>query len=181
MSSEKIDNALMPAHAALPTEQELIALFGLTPHPEGGFYRETYRSAGTIPKIGLPAAYNGPRHYSTAILFLLPAGAVSRLHRLRSDELWHFHLGGPLELTAIHPDGRIERAALGPDVLAGQKLQHAVEAGCWFAASPMAAGAYSFVGATVAPGFDFLDFELADSGRLAERFPHAREIIRKLA
>jgi len=170
----------MRAQDPLPTAQELIELYGMLPHPEGGFYRETYRSAGVIPKIALPAAFSGPRHFSTAILYLLPAGCVSRLHRLRSDELWHFHLGAALELSAIKPDGSVEKTALGPDARAGQKLQHAVEAGCWFGASPFGAGPYSLVGATVAPGFDFEDFEKADPARLARQFPRALDVIRRL-
>ncbi|MBI5242585.1 MAG: cupin domain-containing protein [Elusimicrobia bacterium] len=171
----------MRPSAGAPTAEELIRLYGLVPHPEGGYYRETHRSIGTIPKAVLPAQYCGPRHYSTAVLFLLPEGSVSRLHRLLSDELWHFHLGGPLELFAIHPDGKVESLTLGQDVLAGQKLQHAVSAGCWFGAAPLPGSGYSFLGATVAPGFDFKDFQLADSESLASKFPHAREIIRKLA
>ena len=163
-----------------PPAEELVRLYGLLPHPEGGFFKETYRSTGTIPKAVLPAAFSGPRHYSTAILFLLPAGTVSRMHRLHADELWHFHLGGPLELSAIHPDGKVETLTLGPDVLAGQRLQHAVLAGCWFAAAPAPGAPYSFVGATVSPGFDFADFQLGRYEELAARFPHARELLQKL-
>lgn len=163
-----------------PTADELVRLYGLLPHPEGGFFKETYRSTGVIPKAVLPAQFPGPRHYSTAILFLLPAGRVSRMHRLNADELWHFHLGGPLELSAIHPDGKVETVILGLDVLAGQKLQHAVPAGCWFGAAPAEGAPYALVGATVAPGFDFADFQLGRYEDLAARFPHARELLQKL-
>jgi hypothetical protein len=166
----------MPA----PTAEELIRLYGLIPHPEGGYFRETYRSTGTIPKAVLPAAFGGGRHYSTAILFLLPAGTASRMHRLLSDELWHYHLGGALELSVIHPDGKVETVTLGPDVLAGQKLQHAVRAGCWFGALPAPGAPYCLAGATVAPGFDFADFQLGRFDDLAARFPHARELLQKL-
>ncbi|MFA6091858.1 MAG: cupin domain-containing protein [Elusimicrobiota bacterium] len=164
----------------LPGVEELIHLYGLQPHPEGGYYRETYRSTGTIPRVGLPAAYENPRSFSTAILFLLPARTVSKLHRLRSDELWHFHLGGPLTITEILPNGAVRRTLLGPEVLAGQKLQHAVPSGAWFGAEPAPAAEYALVGATVSPGFDFSDFEMGRQQELVARFPHARKIIENL-
>lgn len=98
---------------------ELVRHFGMSPHPEGGFYRETYRSAGSIPAEALPSAFSGARSYSTAILFLLRQGDVSRLHRIRQDELWHFYLGDPLRLVMISPEGRPEEVVLGQDVTRG--------------------------------------------------------------
>ena len=155
-----------------PSAADLIALHGLRPHPEGGFYRETYRSGGRTAR---------GRRYSTAIYFLLPAGARSRLHRLKSDELWHFYLGGPLTVAQIHPGGRVERTVLGPDAAAGQTQQLVVPAGVWFGAYPEPGTSYSFVGCTVAPGFDFEDFEIADAAALLAEFPGAAALIKKLA
>lgn len=153
------------------TIEELIKLYAMKPHPEGGFYRETYRSRATA---------NG-RNICTAIYFLLPAGAKSRLHRLGSDELWHFYLGGPITIAQIFPDGREERVALGPDPKAGQVQQHAVPAGCWFGAYPAPGTKYALVGCTVAPGFDFDDFEIGGSAALLKDFPNSAELIKKLA
>jgi len=154
------------------TARDLIRIYGLKPHPEGGFFRESYRSAG---KTG------GGRSFSTAIYFLLPAGHRSRLHRIQADELWHFYLGGPLTVAAISPDGRVERALLGADAAAGELVQHVVPAGRWFGAYPEAGTEFSFVGCTVAPGFEFSELELGDRAALLEQFPRARELIEKLA
>ena len=160
--------------------RRLIDRFGLAPHPEGGYFKESYRSAELIVKSALPRRFKGDRSFSTAIYFLLPAGAKSRLHRIKSDELWHFYLGGPMRLVQLSEDGRLDEIVMGPDVAAGQKLQHAVLAGCWFGAYPEKGGAFSFVGCTVAPGFDFADFELAKRSELLKRFPQARQAIELL-
>lgn len=154
------------------TIADLIELFDLKPHIEGGYFTESYRSAGVIPDCD--------RNYSTAIYFLLPQGTKSRLHRLRSDEIWHFYLGGPMSLVQICPDGKIEETVLGHDVKSGQTLQHVVKAGCWFGAYPNPGSDYSFVGCTVAPGFDLADFEIGKRSELTKLFPRAREIIQQL-
>ncbi len=153
--------------------QTLIERFGLVAHPEGGYYRESYRSDGLIPQSALPGQFTGDRHYSTAIYFLLEKGQYSHLHRIRSDEIWHFYLGGPLRLAMIHPDGRTEEIILGQDVGAGQRLQYAVPAGVWFGATPCAEADFSFVGCTVAPGFDFADFEMGTKPGLTQAYPDA--------
>ncbi len=156
----------------------LIKTFDLKEHPEGGYFRESYRSAESIPKQALPSRYKGDRSFSTSIYFLLPSGTVSRLHRIASDEVWHFYLGGPLELLQISPEGKMEKVLLGHKVASGQKIQHVVRAGYWFGARPAEGSAYSFLGCTVAPGFDYEDFELADLENLTSRFPELkREII----
>lgn len=157
--------------AKAPSAAELIELHGLRPHPEGGFYRETYRSGGRT----------GGRCYCTAICFLLPAGAKSRLHRLKSDELWHFYLGGPLTVAQIRPDGAVVRAVLGPDPAAGHAQQLVVPAGTWFGAYPEPGTKYSFVGCTVSPGFDFEDFEFGNRAALLAEFPGAAALIKRLA
>jgi uncharacterized protein len=157
--------------------EEVIRKFDLQKHPEGGYFRESYRSSEIISREALPSRYKGDRSFSTSIYFLLPPGMVSHLHRLASDEAWHFYLGGPLELLQISPDGIIEKLILGQDLAAGQKLQHTVPAGYWFGARPAGGSEYSFVGCTVAPGFDYADFELADPGDLSRRFPALKQEI----
>jgi hypothetical protein len=151
--------------------EDVIKKFDLQKHPEGGYFKESYRSSETISREALPSRYKGARSFSTSIYFLLPLGTVSRLHRLASDEVWHFYLGGPLELLQVSPEGQTEKAILGQDMAAGQELQHVVPAGYWFGARPAEGSAYSFVGCTVAPGFDFADLELADPMDLSRRFP----------
>lgn len=153
--------------------RELIERFGLLPHPEGGHYRETYRSGGTIPAAALPPAFGGDRQYSTAIVFLLENGDVSRLHRIRSDEIWHFYGGGPLRLAMISPEGAVREIVLGSDIGAGKHVQTIVPAGVWFGAKPCAGTAFSLVGCTVAPGFDFADFEMGEREALKTAFPEA--------
>lgn len=160
--------------------KRLIAAFGLSPHPEGGAFRESYRSAEATPQAGLPPRFTGPRALSTAIYFLLPEGSRSRLHRIKSDEVWHFYLGGPLLLIEISPEGAVREVVLGRDYAAGQKLQHVVAAGAWFGSIPQPGAGFSFVGCTVAPGFDFADFELGESDVLHKAFPQARAAIELL-
>ncbi|MBI4370993.1 MAG: cupin domain-containing protein [Elusimicrobia bacterium] len=162
------------------TVPELVKAYGLQSHPEGGYFKESYRSKGTISAESLPKDFQGTRSYSTAIYFLLPQGSKPRLHRIKSDEVWHFYQGGPLTLIQLFPSGRIKTVMMGPDFKAGQKLQHVVPAGCWFGAYPGAGSAYSFVGCTVAPGFDFADFELGDRQELLGQFPQAKDVIERL-
>lgn len=161
-----------------PVASELIAGLGLERHPEGGWYRETYRAAGTIPGTLLPGQVGGERSFSTAIYFLLERGDISALHRIRSDELWHFHAGAPLIVHVITPAGGSYALALGSDPAAGETFQAVVPAGCWFGAETT--GDYSLVGCTVAPGFDFADFEMGSRADLLGRFPTHAGIIRRL-
>lgn len=161
-----------------PTAETIIRKFDLKPHPEGGFYRETYRCAECIRPGALPPRFSGARSLSTAVYFLLPANAGSLLHRIKSDELWHFYLGSPLRLVQIPPEGTAEEIILGQDIEAGQKLQHAVPAGFWFGAKPVEESGFSFVGCTVAPGFDFSDLELGEREKLLAEFPKAGNIIK---
>lgn len=156
----------------MATAQELVERYALLPHPEGGFFRESYRSA---EQVDLP---RGRRSASTAIYFLLPRGTKSRLHRIKSDEVWHFYLGGPLRLTVLSEEGAESTVVLGPDAAQGQLLQFVVPAGSWFGGRPE--GDYAFVGCTVAPGFDFADFELGERAELVARYPKARAVIEAL-
>lgn len=151
--------------------KELVKSLDLARHPEGGFFRETYRAAGGIAPEALPAAFDSRRAYSTSILYLLPEGEKSRFHRLRQDEVWHYHLGGPLRLIMLSPSGQAGEVVLGPKTASGQLLQFAVPGGVWFAATPKAGSVFSLVGCTVAPGFDFADFELASASELKKSFP----------
>lgn len=133
----------------------LIATLGLTPHPEGGYFGELYRSAAMVK----PDDDRGRRPALTTIYFLLPSGSVSRWHRVSSDEVWHFYEGAPLDLWTADPRARdVARHRLGP-LDAGQQPVHTVPAGWWQAARSI--GAYTLVGCTVGPGFDFADFALA--------------------
>jgi predicted cupin superfamily sugar epimerase len=157
-----------------------IRSLGLKRHPEGGYYKETYRSDEFIDPSGLPERFSGPRSISTSIYFLLCDGEVSHLHRIKSDELWHFHAGTSLSIHTIDPKGKHQTIKLGPDVEKGEVFQGIVSAGCWFGAEVDDPNSYSLVGCTVAPGFDFEDFELADRDDLIRLHPEHREVIERL-
>lgn len=154
--------------------EAIIKSFGLESHPEGGFFKETYRSP---VQIETP---NGQRSCSTGIYFLLTAGQKSHLHRIKSDEVWHFYAGGPMAIYQLSPDGKFVETILGPDIEAGHKVQYVVPAGWWFGGMPCEGTEFSFVGCTVAPGFDFRDFEMAERDKLMTAFPHARQAIELL-
>lgn len=160
--------------------QELIDFYELQPHPEGGLYRQSYRSDIVIDQAALPAQFKGNRLISTAIYFLLPAGNFAAFHRIKSDELWHFYAGISLNIHVIHTDGRYELLKLGPNFSEGESYQLLVPAGVWFASEPSNANGFSFVGCTVSPGFDFADFELATSDQLIEEYPELRGIVSRL-
>lgn len=157
--------------------QDIIQHYGLTAHVEGGHYRRVWCSSLELLPESLPCGIVGSRPCSTSILYLLQAGERSHLHRIRQDELWHFHLGGPLRLYCLTPDGRELDRVLGTDILAGQHLLLPMPGGCWFAAEPCPGAPFSLVSCTVAPGFDFRDFELAKAAPLVRRYPAARERI----
>lgn len=136
-----------------PRAEELIHSLRLQPHPEGGRFREVFRSRDRVARLGTAVE----RAALTSIYFLLPAGEHSRWHRVESDEVWHFYEGDPLELLWLGADGRVRRETLGPVSAEAQPVR-VVPAGCWQAARPR--GAYTLVGCSVAPGFDFADFAL---------------------
>lgn len=162
------------------TPGELVRHFNLQPHPEGGWYAQTYKSAELIPVAGLPLRFGGDRHFSTAIYFLLEKGNFSAFHRIKSDELWHFYAGGPLHIYYINEDGQMKTATLGNDIGEGHLFQFVVPAGCWFASEPAPGTEFSFVGCTVAPGFDFADFELAEAENLLRVYPQHSNLLAKL-
>lgn len=132
--------------------RDLVDLLGLRPHPEGGWYRETWRAA----------APDGGRAAGTAIYFLLEAGQVSRWHRVDAAEIWHWYAGGPLQMALSPERGSRQSPVLGPDLAAGERPQVVVPAGCWQSARPL--GRYALVGCTVSPGFEFAGFEMAPEG-----------------
>jgi uncharacterized protein len=157
-----------------------IQKLSLQSHPEGGYYRQSYRSDLLLPREALPRQFTGPRSASTAIFFLLEGENFSAFHRLRSDELWHFYLGEPLIVHVIDGDDSYSQIHLGSDAEAGEVLQAVVKAGCWFAAQVERKKSFSLVGCTVAPGFDFEDFELAKREELTRRHPQHRDVIERL-
>ena len=132
--------------------QDIIRILGMQPHPEGGWYKETFRA---------PAG--GGRGHSTAIYYLLQAGERSHWHRVRDAvEVWDYHAGDPLRLRISLDGVELDTVMLGPDILKGERPQAIVPAGAWQAAETL--GAYTLVGCTVAPGFDFAAFEMAPPG-----------------
>ena len=162
------------------SSQSLIDTFQLLPHPEGGWYKENYRSEATIPKDALPEQFEGDRQISTAIYFLLEEGNFSAFHRIRSDECWHFYAGQTLEIFELSPNGTLKIISLGNSLSEGTCFQYVVPAGYWFASRPAEKSSFCFVGCTVAPGFDFNDFELAKASDLIKAFPQHEMLIRSL-
>jgi predicted cupin superfamily sugar epimerase len=158
-----------------------IEKLGLLPHPEGGFYRETYRSPDSYSFTGA-APFNGPRSYATAIYYLLRGRDRSKLHRIHSDELWFFHVGDPLAVHFFPEEGEPASFTLGIEPDKGQLLQGTVPAENWFGACCASPREESFalVSCVVAPGFDFCDFAFADKNVLLKKFPLHSEIIRSL-
>ena len=152
----------------------------LQPHPEGGWYRESYRATGTIPQAALPRRYRGPRALATAIYFLLSGREFSAFHRIHSDEAWHFYHGQALELFDLAPDGRLRVVRLGARPAQGDVPQWVIPHGHWFAARLAAGRGHALVGCTVAPGFEFADLDLAQRARLAARYPKHKKIIEEL-
>ncbi len=163
------------------TADELIRFLHLQPHPkEGGYFRETYRSAEAVPPSALPARYVGPRTTSTAIYYLLTPTTYSALHRLQSDEVFHFYLGSPVRMLQLYPDGSSQTIVLGPDVLAGQHLQVVVPHGVWQGSLLEPGGTFALLGCTVAPGFEYVDYEAGNRQALVTQFSSAAELICRL-
>ena len=157
-------------HAAA---ERLVERLGLRPHPEGGLYREVFRSARSLE---LP---RGARSALTAIHFVLPAGSFSAFHRVESDEAWCHQGGDPLELYVLSGDGALARHTLGRDLERGEEPLAVVPAGAWQAAAPLGER-FAWCACLVAPGFDFADFELGDRAKLLAQFPQAKEHIDRL-
>lgn len=160
---------------------DLIKKLNLTEHPEGGYYKEVFRSKGVIGPDADNTVYPAGRNFLTSIYYLLRGDDTSSFHRIKSDETWHFYSGSPATIHIIHPDSLYEALYLGPELDKGQLFQHTVPGGSWFGVSVNSADSYLLAGCTVAPGFDFDDFEMGDAYKLKQAFPEHSEIIGRLS
>lgn len=152
----------------------------LNKHIEGGWYSEVYRSPFILRKEQLPASFDGDRNICTHIYFLLEKNSFSAFHRIKSDELWHFYAGDPLIIYEIDELGKMKEHLLGNDIENGQSLFSIIKGGNWFASKVADGGEYGLAGCTVAPGFDFNDFEMAARKDLLNAWPQFREVINRL-
>ncbi len=160
---------------------ELIAALDLRPLPgEGGYYRETYRSGDSLPASAFGGRYGTNKSASTAMYYLVTAEEFSALHRLPTDEVFHFYAGDVVELLQLYPDGSGRVEVLGPDVLAGQQPQLLVPGGVWQGCAVKPGGAWALLGTTVAPAFDFADYEAGGRAFLVQRYPAFADRIRQL-
>jgi len=160
--------------------QKYVDALQMQPHPEGGYFKETYRSS---QQIGVAHGDNGhvvQRSVCTGIYFLLVQGNFSAFHKIRSDEMWHFYAGDALEVLEIDVNAELRCTRLGSNILQGEVHQHVVPAHTWFASRVADGGTFSLVGCTVAPGFDFADFELAKRNTLSAEFPQYSQLITEL-
>jgi uncharacterized protein len=167
----------------MPTAKAIIAALNLVPHPiEGGFFRETYRSEGKIPGDCLPVSYtsSSSRSIGTAIYYLLTAETFSEMHRVPTEEVFHFYLGGPLRMLLLFPGGTGREVIIGPDISAGQQPQFVVPAGIWQGSRLKPGAEFVLVGATMAPGFDYADYEQGRRDELIGLYPAFAEQIRQL-
>jgi hypothetical protein len=163
------------------TAAQVRQLLNLIPLPaEGGYFAETYKSELLVPTGALPPSFERSRSLATAIFYLLTPDTFSALHRLRSDELYHFYLGDPVELVELHSDGAATRTILGQDLDAGMRLQHLVRAGTWQGSHLVAGGGWALLGTTMSPGFEFADFELGRRDLLLAQFSAATNDIERL-
>ncbi len=163
-----------------PQAQEYIQNLQLEAHPEGGYYRRTYQSNIVLPSTALPNRFKNSRLAASAIYFLLTTDSFSAFHRLEADELWHFYAGTSVMLYLIHPDGRLQTIEVGnPLNNPNATFQALIPAQTWFAASVIAADSYALVGCTLAPAFDFEDFELAEKTELLKEYPQHVDLIER--
>jgi predicted cupin superfamily sugar epimerase len=161
--------------------EDLIAVLQLQPLPlEGGYFRETYRSPEQLPADAFAGRYRTDKTISTAIYYLLTPQSFSALHRLPADEIFHFYLGSPVQMLQRWPEGHGQLVTLGPDVLAAQSPQVIVPRGVWQGSFLAPGGSYALLGTTMAPGFDFADYEPGDRAHLVQTYPDHAELIRRL-
>ncbi|MEZ7198296.1 cupin domain-containing protein [Pseudodesulfovibrio karagichevae] len=164
-----------------PTAGEIIEYLGLSPHPEeGGWFLETHRADESLAREILPGRYTGPRTMGTAIYYLLTPDTYSHMHRLISDETFHFYAGGPCEMLQLHPDGSGETIVFGNDVLAGQRPQIVVPRGSWQGLRLLPGADFALMGCTVAPGFEYADYAHGERAVLVARYPEFRDWIVRL-
>ncbi len=164
-----------------PQAQKYIEKFQLKPHPEGGYYKEIYRAGDMILPDHLPKRYKSSRNFSTSIYFLLEGNQVSNFHKLKSDEQWHFYDGSSIVIYVIDEGGNLNKILLGKNIEKGESLQTVIKHNSWFAAELSDKTSFALIGCTVAPGFDFNDFELGKRDDLINTFPQLRELIYKLS
>lgn len=164
-------------HLQINDSSAIIDRLKLTSHPEGGFYREVYRSDEIFASDLLPDRYNEPHSISTSIYFLLQSNDFSAFHRIKSDETWHFYLGSAVTIYILSPDGKYREVILGNNLIDNQELQYTILRNSWFAAKVHNADSFALVGCTVSPGFEFSDFELADRQHLVSLFPDHEQLI----
>ena len=163
------------------TPEQIISHLNLKPlHIEGGYYTETYRSDELIKQEGLPERYTKDKHFSTAIYFLLTSEQKGIMHKLLSDEIFHFYLGDPVRMLLLYPNGSSNIIFLGNNVLAGQRIQMTVPSGVWQGSSIVEGGEFALMGTTVSPAFDFEDFIPGKRKELIEIFPQHKELIELL-
>jgi predicted cupin superfamily sugar epimerase len=162
------------------TAEEVIAALNLQPHPiEGGFFRETYRSADVLPQSVLPTN-PGPRSLSTAIYYLLTPKTFSAMHRLPTDEIFHFYLGDPVQMLQLSSPGVSRTLILGADLAKGHVPQTVVPGGTWQGSFLLPGGQFALLGATMAPGFDYADYVEGKREELVKEWPERTEMIGRL-
>lgn len=162
--------------------EKLINLLQLEPHPsEGGYFREVYRSKDVIGQQELPSRYPSSRCFGTSIYYLLTPETVSAMHRLRSDEIFHFYLGDPIEMLLLEPKGSGNLITLGADLLSGEHLQYMVPHDVWQGSRLKPGGQFALLGTTVSPGFDFEDYEHGDIDKLCSDYPDWKDAIHSRA
>ncbi len=165
----------------LPDVEEVKRLLGLRPLPvEGGYYAESYRSSESLPADQLPARYESQRSFGTAIYYLLTPDTFSELHRLRTDEVFHFYLGDPVEMLLLAEGSACRTLLLGQDVMGGMAVQAVVPRGVWQGTRLLPGGRFALLGTTMAPGFDVADYESGDRATLERLYPAHAELIRLL-
>lgn len=160
--------------------KDIVKKLDLHPHPEGGYYKETYRSEDIIRDTILGNEFNGSRNLCTGIYYLLESDDFSALHKINQDEMWHFYLGEAIELTMISEAGELSMVTIGNNVSNGEVLQFVVPKRYWFGARLLKANSFALLGCTVSPGFDFNDFKLGEREELLNKFPQHEDIIESL-
>ena len=161
------------------TAETLITKLNLSKHPEGGWFKEVYRSDEIIKKNDLPSRFNGDRCFSTSIYYLLEGKIFSAFHKIKSDETWHFYSGSSLTLIIIDESGNLNEIQIGNNTEKDEYFQYTVLQSCWFAAMLNDQNSFALVGCTVSPGFDFNDYELGEKDILIKQMPQHKSLFKK--
>jgi predicted cupin superfamily sugar epimerase len=159
------------------TADQIITLLNLKPHREGGYFVETYRSLEALSERALPSRYKGDRSFGTAIYYLLTPETFFSMHRVQSDEIFHFYLGDPIEMLQLFPDGSGRLLTLGSDILHGIQPQVVVPSGIWQGGRLLKDGKFALLGTTVSPGFEYADYESGQRDDLIKSYPHFQDLI----